>query len=70
MGVSPRQYYVEWRIDVWASSPEEAASLALDIQRDPDSLATVFHVATDNGFVVVDVDPELDEPKMWTETTA
>ena len=70
MGVSPRQYYVEWRIDVWASSPEEAARKALDLQRHPGSLATVFHVATDDGFVVVDVDPDLNEPKLWTETTA
>jgi hypothetical protein len=55
VNTAPQQYYVEWRIDVWASSPEEAARLAHEIQQDPDSLATTFHVATPDGFTVVDV---------------
>lgn len=32
-------------IDIDADSPREAAEIALEIQRDPESTATVFHVA-------------------------
>lgn len=39
-----RSYHVVWRIDVDADSPEEAARKAQEIQRDPDSIATVFDV--------------------------
>lgn len=41
-----REYMVHWSIELTADSPEEAARQALEIQRDPDSLATVFHVMT------------------------
>lgn len=37
-------YYIEWRIELDADSPREAAELALAMQRDPDSTAVVFHV--------------------------
>ena len=37
-------YRVVWEIDIDADTPEEAARIALDIQRDPESLATVFRV--------------------------
>jgi hypothetical protein len=37
-------YRVSWEIDVEAEDPMEAAQQALDIQRDPDSTATVFRV--------------------------
>jgi hypothetical protein len=36
------EYTVRWEIQLWASSPEEAAAVAREIQLDPDSLATVF----------------------------
>jgi hypothetical protein len=59
-------YYIEWRIDVPATSPEEAAIKAREIQRDPESTATVFHVAREgkdprrfdfgNKFKAVDVE--------------
>lgn len=39
-----REYTVTWTIDVSAYSPEEAARKALDIQRDLQSLGTVFEV--------------------------
>lgn len=42
-------YYVEWRIEVEADSAEEAARKALAIQRNPDSIATVFHVYGDRA---------------------
>jgi len=43
---------VRWEIDVDADSPREAARKALEIQRDPDSIATVFDVIEPNGRVV------------------
>jgi hypothetical protein len=38
------EYRVKWEIDVDARSPREAAHKALKIQRDPESIATVFEV--------------------------
>lgn len=38
------EYRVTWDIDIEADSPEEAAKKALEIQRRPDSIATVFDV--------------------------
>lgn len=54
------EYRVSWHIDLEAASPEEAAEMAQAIQRDPASLATVFHVAeliaphVRGPFVVID----------------
>ncbi len=39
-----KEYLVEWAINISAESPEEAAKFALEIQRDPKSLATYFIV--------------------------
>lgn len=44
-------YLVTWQIDVWADSPEKAASEALDIQRRTGSIATIFDVTNDKGEV-------------------
>jgi hypothetical protein len=38
------EYLVEWAIEIDADSPEDAARKALAIQRDPESIATTFHV--------------------------
>jgi len=38
-------YHVTWVIDVEAKSPKAAAKEALRIQKDPESIATVFEVA-------------------------
>lgn len=38
------EFRVAWEIDIDADSPEEAARKALEIQRDPNSIATVFAV--------------------------
>jgi len=38
-------YIVRWVINLEADSPEEAAKLALEIQRDPTSLAQAFAVS-------------------------
>ncbi len=55
------EYLIEWTIELDAESPEEAARLALAIQRYPDSLATVFKVyGEDAEGVTIDV-TDLDE---------
>ncbi len=38
------QYKVVWTIDLDADNPTEAAKLALEIHRNPESTATVFQV--------------------------
>lgn len=57
-----KNYYVEWSINVTADSPEHAARLAQEIQRDPTSSATVFEVIENDNDerILVDLD-ELDE---------
>lgn len=51
------QYLVTWEIELDADSPEEAAEVAREIHRDPDSLATHFEVidSVTGRVVVVDV---------------
>lgn len=44
-----KSYRVRWEIDIEADSPEEAAQEALAIQRDEDSIATVFNVIDSTG---------------------
>ncbi|MBI4446889.1 MAG: hypothetical protein HY645_13410 [Acidobacteria bacterium] len=39
-----KEYRVVWEIELYACSPREAAQRALEIQRDADSIATVFDV--------------------------
>lgn len=56
------EYRVMWEIDIVASSPREAAKKALEIQRNPDSWATVFRVVPfESNGEAVDVDLLLDE---------
>lgn len=43
-------YLVEWHINIVAESPRDAARVALEIQRDPHSLATVFQVTEHDTF--------------------
>lgn len=53
-------YYVQWSIELDAESPEEAARKALEIQRDVNSIATIFNVCLaddpDMDFVEIDVE--------------
>jgi len=42
-------YFIEWTIDLEASTPEEAAREALKIMRDPESAATCFKVYDEDG---------------------
>ena len=37
-------YLVSWKIDIEADSPRQAAQTALEIQRDPESIAVFFDV--------------------------
>ena len=46
-----KNYYVTWSIEVEATSPKVAAEMALEIQRDPESIATVFMVSDENSAV-------------------
>jgi hypothetical protein len=48
-------FRVQWEIDIEADDAEEAAVLALEIQRDPESIATVFEVRAE-GVAPVRVD--------------
>lgn len=51
-------YFVTWCIDIFdANSPEEAARRALEIQRDPDSIATVFDVTEMDCQKTTRIDP-------------
>jgi hypothetical protein len=62
-------YRVTWEIDLSAKTPYDAAVMALEIHRDPTSIATVFVVTCEEdrdvrgrvGRVRVDVDLEADE---------
>lgn len=51
-----KSYLVKWEIDIEASSPEEAAKLALEIQRDETSEALVFTVKEQATGEETDVD--------------
>jgi hypothetical protein len=42
-------YSVNWRIDIEAGSPVEAARQALEIHRDSNSTATVFDIYDEDG---------------------
>jgi hypothetical protein len=53
-------YKVTWVIDIDAKNPRQAATQALEIQRDVFSSAVVFEVENSKGKKVV-VDLEVDE---------
>lgn len=51
-----KEYHVQWEIEICADSAEDAARKALEIQRDPNSLATVFRVADlKKGWIDIDL---------------
>jgi hypothetical protein len=56
--IPDKSYRVTWEIDIDAASPREAAEKALHIQRDPDSIATVFAVAEKRRLLQIDLSPE------------
>ena len=44
-------YHVKWEMEIEASDPVEAAIKALEIHRDPNSVATHFTVTSVEGMV-------------------
>ena len=51
------QFLVTWKINIEAESSEDAAKEALKIQRDSESIATVFEVTFPDGTIEkVDLD--------------
>lgn len=44
-----KNYRVVWEIDIEAETPRDAAELALEIQRNNESIATVFEVIGEKG---------------------
>lgn len=65
-------YLVSWQIDIDAETPEEAAAIALIIQRDndPANTATVFDVAHPslaNGSVRIDLSADADDGEIDDE---
>jgi hypothetical protein len=61
MAPTLREYRVVWEIDVYGTSPQNAAKEALKIQRDPKSTATVFDVYR------IDTDGETDVLKLMAK---
>ncbi len=61
------EFRVVWEIDIEAATPKQAAERAFAIQRDPESMATVFAM-TDPSGVTTEIDL-LDEPD-WELVTA
>jgi hypothetical protein len=58
-------YRVTWEIDINADSPRDAACKAQEIQRRPDSTATVFEVERPDGSVVtVDLARPVPRPRL------
>ena len=55
-------YLVTWEINIEAKSPREAAEKALKIQRNPESIATVFQVWAEDTDMEPDV-IDLSEPE-------
>lgn len=53
-----RKFLVTWEIEIEAESPFEAARKALEIHRDPASIATVFDVHGVNGSWRIDATGE------------
>lgn len=45
------EYEVTWTIEIDANSFDDAAIIALDIQRDPNSVATHFQVRNKSGVI-------------------
>ena len=56
-----KSYRVTWMIELDAESPVQAAELALEIQRDPGSIATIFGVQEIVG-PLCEVDLFLEHP--------
>ena len=54
-------YTVTWSIEIDATGIHDAASQALAIMRDPNSLATVFDVVSEDGSEADSIDFHVEE---------
>ncbi len=50
-----KEYLVSWEIELMAESAEQAAQLALEVQRDTKSMATVFQVHSEDNTETIDL---------------
>ncbi|MCA1785973.1 MAG: hypothetical protein LC657_08335 [Desulfobacteraceae bacterium] len=57
----PNEFKVRWEIDLAADTPEEAAQKALEIMRDPESIATFFTVENSSTGKEIEVDLDLED---------
>ena len=55
------QYVVTWVVDIEATNPREAALKAQQMQRDPESIATVFDIENKKSGAKTTVDLLLDD---------
>lgn len=51
-----KSYTVLWEIDIFAKTPKAAAKEALEMQRDPNSSATVFKVYNNDDEYIIDAE--------------
>jgi hypothetical protein len=58
------EYRVSWIIDLTADNPVDAAKQAQEIMRDPDSIATVFHVAEADQPIEEGVEIDLTQDRL------
>lgn len=59
------QYLVTWTIDIEADTPLEAALQAQTIQRDPESIATIFTISEVDKTVSIDTEDYTDKGPFW-----
>ena len=61
-------YRVTWEIDLDAASPRAAAEKALEIQRDSESIATVFSVRDAKSEIPLDDEViDLSKSRKWSK---
>lgn len=63
------EYYVEWNIEVYADSADEAVLEALEIMRDPNGTATSFRVINKStGEDTLEDYDEVIHPELYGDT--
>lgn len=64
-GPKVRTYLVTWEMHLNATTPREAAERALEIHRDPESIATHFVVSDRKGnYTEIDLELSPNEPPL------
>ena len=57
-----KTYLVSWYIHVDAEDPHDAAKQALGMQRDPESIATIFTITDAKSSICIDADTGAEYP--------